>query len=401
MVRGRVVLDGIPHIQEVERLLEILRSIGVGVKWEGDRTLHIDTSGDLTLETIDRQACEQVRSSLLLLGALADRVKAYKLYTSGGCKLGERTVRPHLYVLEKFGVHVEVTSDYYDVKNRVDGGDRRVVMYESGDTPTENAIMVAVLTPGTTTITFASANYMVQDLCYFLCAAGAKIEGVGTTTLRITGVGALRKSVRYAIMPDPIEAMAFISLGVTTHSSLTITHCPIDFLELELEKLSVMGQQYKIQNERTTPNGNFRLVDIVLTPSSLRALPDKLYGRPYPGLNIDNVPMFIPLCTQAKGRSLIHDWVYENRAVYFMDLQRLGVNLVLLDPHRLFIEGPTRLQGAECICPPALRPGMAFLICMLAARGRSVLRNVYPIERGHEHLAERLRTIGANIDVVD
>lgn len=396
MIHDEVVLYDVPRIEEVFRILEILESIGVDVTWRDEYTVHVDSSKKLTMEHIHKKATEVTRSSLLLFGALAARERIYKIYKSGGCRLGARTVKPHVFALQKFGVSIESKAKYYEVKN-VPLKSAEVVMYESGDTPTENAIMAAVLAPGLTTIKFASSNYMVQDLCYFLNSAGAKIEGIGSTTLTISGVKKLTTIKKYHIMPDPIEAMSFIALAVSTKSSLTIQNCPLDFLELELEKLSVMGQKFSLKNKRVSENGKFNIVDIVISPSPLRALPDKIYGRPFPGLNIDNLPFFVPMLTQAKGRTLVHDWVYENRAIYYLELQKLGAHITLLDPHRVFVEGASQLKGNELMCPPAIRPAVAVLIAMLAARGKSVLRNAYPIERGYENLALRLTKLGADI----
>lgn len=396
MIRGDVIFERMPRIQEVDRFLEILDSIGVKAKWKGEHTLVLDTRTRLQMEAIDRAACEKIRSSLLLLGALSGREKRYRLYRAGGCKLGERTVRPHLYALRKFGVDVTSRPKFYEVTSEL-RAPARVVMYESGDTPTENAIMAAALAPGDTTITFASSNYMVQDLCHFLVSAGASIEGIGTTTLKIRGVKKLKNSARYSVMPDPIEAMSFIALAATTKSKLTILGCPMDFLELELEKLSIMGQKFSVSDERRV-GGHTRVADVTILPSRLSALPDKLYGRPFPGLNIDHLPLFVPILTQARGRSLVHDWVYENRAVYYLELLKLGAKITLLDPHRIFVEGPTALRGNDIVCPPAIRPTMAILIAMLGAKGTSVLRHTYPIERAHEKLVERLRAIGAEIE---
>lgn len=397
MVRGKVILRDVPHIEEVFRILEVLTSIGVKVEWVGKRALKIDATRDLCLENINRRACEMTRSSLLLLGALAAREKNYKIYKSGGCRLGARTVKPHLFALEKFGVEVASRLNYYEVKNRpLHSSD--MVMYESGDTPTENAIMAAVLAPGKSVIKFASSNYMVQDLCHFLVKAGVKIEGIGSTTVKITGVKKLRPVSDYHIMPDPIEAMSFFSLAIVTRSPLTVKNCPLDFLELELEKLSVMGQKYKLLDKRLSENGKFVIVDVRFEPSSLTALPDKIYSRPFPGLNIDNLPLFVPILALAKGRTLVHDWVYENRAVYYMELQKLGAKITLLDTHRVFVEGPTKFRANELMCPPAIRPAMAVLVAMLAAKGKSVLRNSYTIERGYENLVARLEKIGAKIE---
>jgi len=396
MIKGKTVLYDMPRIEEVYRILEILTSIGVKIAWLDEHTLSLDTSAKLQMDKIDKKATEITRSSLMLLGALAAREKEFKIYKSGGCRLGERTVKPHLFALEQFGVSVESKNKYYDVKNKplkaVD-----IVMYESGDTPIENAIMAAVLAPGVTTIKFASSNYMVQDLCYFLQSAGAKIEGVGGTTLRITGVSKLSDVKKYNIIPDPIEAMTFIALAITTKSEMTIKNCPMDFLELEMEKLRVMGQKFQIKDRRKSANGKFDIVDIKFAVSELQALPDKIYGSPFPGLNIDNLPLFVPILTQAKGRTLVHDWVYENRAIYFLDFQKLGANLTLLDPHRVFVEGPTKPRGSELMCPPAIRPAVALLVAMVAATGKSVMRNSYTIERGYEDLAGRLAKVGVKI----
>ena len=400
MLKGKSVLKDMPRLQEVDRILEVLVSIGVKAKWKDRHTLALDTRGPLQMDKINRAACEATRSSLLLLGALAGREKNYKLYKSGGCKLGRRTVRPHLFALNKFGIQVDSKEKFYDVKNQPLKSSE-IVMYESGDTPTENAIMAAVLAPGKSVIKFASSNYMVQDLCYFLNSAGAKISGIGSTTLVIDGVKALHDVKAYFVMPDPIEAMTCVALAITTKSKMTIANCPMDFLELELEKLRVMGQGMKIKNKRLSKNNKFNIADIEFEPSKLIALPDKIYGRPFPGLNIDNLPLFVPILTQAKGRTLVHDWVYENRAIYYTELQRLGAKITLLDPHRVFVEGPTKFSPAEIMCPPAIRPAVVVLIGMIAAKGRSVLRNAYTIERGYEDLAQRLKKVGVKIERVE
>jgi UDP-N-acetylglucosamine 1-carboxyvinyltransferase len=335
---------------------------------------------------------------LTFLGALAQRETSYKLYKSGGCKLGARTVRPHLYALNKIGVDVVSKNAYYEVKNgNLKSG--RVVMYESGDTPTENAIMAAVCAPGTSVIKMASANYQVQDLCFFLIKAGAKIKGVGTTTLTITGVKNLKSVNRYPIMPDPIVAMTYLSIAITTKSHLTIKNCPLDFLELELLKLETMGQQFVLKHKRKSKNGKFVVVDIEIIPSKLKALPDKLECRPFPGLNIDNLPLFVPILTQARGRTLVHDWVFENRSIYFSELKKLGAHIDSIDIHRVWVEGPTTFLPNNLEAPPALRPAVCVLIGMLAAKGTSILRNNYQIDRGYENLYEVLNKVGARIEV--
>ncbi len=399
MIRGKVRLTDVPQIEEVHRIVELLRSIGVSIEPHDGNGLAIDASKPLNLKDIDPEACRRTRSSLMLLGALSARAKRYKIFKSGGCKLGARSVRPHIYALNKLGVHAVSREGFYDVTNKpLRAAD--IVMYESGDTTTENAVMAAVLAPGTTTIKMASANYMVQDLCYFLVKAGARIEGIGTTTLTIHGVKKLKSVDTYPIMPDPIVAMTMLSIAITTRSPLTIRNCPLEFLELEVCKLEVMGQKLTLKNKRISKNGHFAVVDIVVTPSKLTALPDKIYGRPFPGLNIDNLPLFVPILATSEGRTLVHDWAFENRAVYSLELQKLGAKITLLDPHRIWVEGPTSFVPNEIIAPPALRPAVNVLIAMLAAPGTSILRNTYEIDRGYERLYETLNAVGADITFI-
>jgi len=336
----------------------------------------------------------------LVFGALAKRTRQYRLYKSGGCRLGARTVRPHLYALHKLGIKISSRASYYEVKNGSLRG-QEIVMYESGDTATENVIMAAVLAKGRTIIKMASANYMVQDLCYFLQKAGANIQGIGTTTLIIDGVKRLKSVKRYPIMPDPIVAMTFLSAAITTGSTLTVKNCPLDFLDLELCKLEYLGQKYVIENKRRSKNGKFTIGDIHVSRSQLKALPDKIYGRPFPGLNVDNLPLFVPILTQAQGRTLVHDWAYENRSVYFLDLQKLGARITMLDSHRVWVEGPTIFVPGELKCPPALRVAVIILIGMLAAPGKSILYNTYVIDRGYENLYQTLNKAGAEIKVFE
>lgn len=400
LIKGKSSFSNMSHVDEVVKLLRLLETIGVKVTWNGESEVEIDATLPLKMDNIDKKLCSAMRISLLFFGALAARQKQYRVYKSGGCKLGARSIRPHTLALEQFGVQVVSKREYYEVKNAPLKG-AYVVMYESGDTTTENAIMAAVLASGHTTLKMASANYQIQDLCHFLVKAGAKIKGIGTTTLEIDGVKALKPVKNYEIIPDPVDAMAWIALAVTTKSPLTVKNCSLEFLELELEKLRVMGQKFRLINERLQGTGRFRVADIVLEPSTLKALPDKIYGRPFPGLNIDSLPFFVPIATQAKGQTLVHDWAYENRALYSLEFQKFGSNVILMDPHRLLVQGPTKLLANEAMCPPAIRPGMAILIAMIAAKGKSVLRNVGPIERAYDNLIGRLQHIGVKIERFD
>ena len=240
---------------------------------------------------------------------------------------------------------------------------------------------------------------MVQDLCLYLQLLGVGIEGLGTTTLVVHGRPVLDADVDYTISEDPVEAMSLLTAGIVTGSELTVCRAPIDFLEIELAVLAEMGLRYELSPEYLADNGHTRLADITISPSVLQAPIDKIHPMPFPGLNIDNLPFFAVIAAQAEGATLIHDWVYDNRAIHLSDLTRLGADVRLLDPHRVLVNGPTRWSSAEVVCPPALRPAVCILLAMLAAKGTSVLRNVDIIARGYEHLYERLIEMGAEIEV--
>ena len=257
--------------------------------------------------------------------------------------------------------------------------------------------MAAALHPGVTTIVGASPNYMVQDVCFFLESLGLKIEGIGTTTLTVHGKTEIDEDIEYSPSEDPIEAMSFIAAALTTHSEITIRRAPIEFLEIELEILKSMNADIRRSREYPASNGRTRLVDLSIKKSDLIAPTDKIHPMPFPGLNIDNLPFFSVIAASARGRTLIHDWVFENRAVYTTDLTKLNARVELLDAHRVYVEGPTNWRPAELVAPPALRPAVVILIAMLAAPGASILRNTYPIDRGYQDFAARLRQLGADI----
>ena len=396
--RGKTTLRNMPKIEEVNRVVEVLQSIGVVVRWLGS-DIELTPPKKLRMDKLNTASAVRTRSVLMLMGPLIHELPLFRLPYPGGCKLGRRTVRPHLFALEKLGVKIRATKgNYHITASGLHPAD--IVLYEAGDTVTENALMAAARVPGTTIIKFASANYQVQDVARFLVSLGVRVDGIGTTTMTVFGKQDIRKDIAYEPSEDPIEAMLFLSIAATTNSSLTIERCPIDFLEMELLKLEKMGFRYKVLRRYKARNGATDLVDIKTLPSKLVALEEKLHAQPYPGLNIDNLPFFAPVATQAKGTTLIHDWVYENRAIYYMELAKLGANIILADPHRVYIEGPTELRGAEVVCPPALRPAVIVLIGMLAARGTSILRNVYSINRGYEDLVNRLNRLGARIDIL-
>jgi UDP-N-acetylglucosamine 1-carboxyvinyltransferase len=385
----------VPKIEEVHRLVEVLRSIGVTAVWE-DRDLVLIPPAKISLETIDAEAATRTRSILMFIGALVHLFPSFSLPQSGGCTLGLRSVRQHLWVLEKFGVSIETLTDKYEVTNS-GLSPATVILYEASDTATVNALLAAAKIPGTSIIKYASANYQVQEVCGYLRALGVGVEGIGTSTLTVTGIAEINTDIEYTVAEDPTDAMFFIAAAAVTKSELAIEKAPIEFLEVELFVLEKMGLKFKTAPAGVSENGITKLADIRISPSELVAFPEKIHARPYPALNIDNLPFFAVIATQAKGTTLIHDWSYEKRAIYYTELDRLGAETVLFDPHRIQITGPSRLKPAELVCPPALRPATILLIAMLAAPGRSVLRSVYSINRGYEGLVERLGTLGSSV----
>ena len=399
---NKTTLVHLAHIEEVYRIIEVLESIGVKAEWVNKgRDLELTPPKKINIANLDIEAARRTRSIIMFMGPLLHRFKEFKLPYAGGCSLGSRTVEPHLHALKEFGLEVDAKSEsgFYLAKVKsIRPSDKKIVLIERGDTVTENAIMAAALHPGKTTIVGASPNYMVQDVCYYLQKLGVKIEGIGTTNLTIYGVDKINKAVKYAPGEDPIEAMSFIAAGIATKSDIEVKRVPIEFLEIELETLRSMGQRMEISEEYLGENEHTRLVDIKLKKSTLKAPVDKIHPMPFPGLNIDSLPFFSLIAATAEGRTLIHDWVFENRAIYSTELSNLNAKVELLDAHRIFINGPTNWRPAEMMAPPALRPAVVIMLAMLCAPGKSILRNVYSIARGYEDFANRLRKLGADIE---
>ncbi len=390
-----------PRIEEVNRIIEVLESIGVNVKWHEGNDLEIRRPEELKLEDMDKDAARKTRSVLMLIGSIMHDSESFKIPYAGGCKLGERTVEPHLFALQEFGVDIVATQGHYNVtvNKRAPG---ELTLYEQGNTVTNNVLMAAARTGGTTNVQSASGDYMVQDLSYFLQKLGIKIEGVGTPFLKITGVaGKIKKNITYAPTEDPIEAMFFITAAVVTNSEITIERLPYRWIALELLKLKKMGLEYTMSEPYKAGNGVVDLADVTIHKhdGKLTALADKIHPNLYPGLNPDNLPYFVLIACVARGRTLIHDWMYENRAIYYTELTKIGAQVELADPHRLYVLGPTKFSRADVVTPPALRPASLLLIGMLASNGVSTLRGIYTIQRGYEDLAERLNSLGAHITV--
>ena len=218
--KGKTTLRHIPRIEEVHRLIEVLESIGVGITWHGS-DLTITPPKKFDLSRIDVEAARRTRSIVMFIGPLIHHLRSFSLPQSGGCKLGSRTVQPHFFALEHFGVDIKTTDDAFVVKTNPKNANE-IILYESGDTVTENTLFAAALTPSTTIIKYASANYMVQEMCAFLSLFGVKIEGVGTTTLCVTGVKEMNQDISYTLSEDPTDSMFFLAAAIVTNSAITI-----------------------------------------------------------------------------------------------------------------------------------------------------------------------------------
>lgn len=396
--RGRTVIKNVPRIEEINRVIELFEAIGVSIKRVGAKDLEVRVPKKIDIKGLQSEAFSQIRSGLMMIGPLLHYEKEFKMPHAGGCKMGERTISGHKYALEEFGAKIETDADYYHISHKkLHSAD--IVMYEMSDTATINTLLAAAKIPEKTIIRFASANYQVQDVCFFLERLGVQISGIGTTKLEIVGVKEIDVDIEHYVSEDPTEAMFWLAAGIVTKSNLDIKRCPIDFLSLELLKLEKMGLKYEVTERYKSKNNKTDLVDLKVKPSKLRALDDKIHAQPYPGINTDNLPFFATIAVMAEGTTLIHDWMWENRAIYFTELNRLGAKIDLADPHRLFVTGPSKLKATQIVCPPALRPATIILVAMLAAPGKSVLRNVYSIRRGYEDIAERLNSLGAKVTV--
>ncbi len=377
------VLSNVPLIEDVFRMLEILESIGAEIEWRDKRTVAI-TNRDIDPEKMDIEKVKRIRSSILLFGSLSARFDAFSLYHPGGCVIGARPVGTHFDALEKLGVRITQQEKGY----RVDASERKpakVVLREMSVTATENAMMLAAGMSGKTTIRIAAAEPHVEDLGRFLVAMGADIKGLGTHTLEITGTGTLA-GAEHAIIPDANEAATFLILGAATGSTLTVRHAREDHLDIVIEKLREFGADFIIEEDAITVVPGKRLCAIT-----------KLDTRTYPGVPSDVQAPFGVLATQAEGDTLIFDTIFEGRFNYVPELEKMGARATVLNPHQVIVRGRTELHGTT-IRSYDLRAGVSLIIAALCAKGKTVIEDIYQVDRGYERIEERLRKIGAHIE---
>jgi len=392
------IIDNLPLIEDVFRMIEIMESMGAKVKWLDKRQIKVEAK-NLDPSKMNYDLICQMRSSILLMGALIGRFSEFKIPQPGGCIIGSRPVEPHLNALKALGVEIEQKNNFYYLKRKKLIG-QKIVMSEMSVTATENALLASVLANGVTTIKCAAAEPYICDLGYFLNKMGAKISGLGTHTLIVKGVKKLRgnlKGTRHFLMPDPIEMGTFISLAVASRGEIIIKNIVPEFIEAELLKFKEANANFKLSQSRNfSPGWGYKIAEIKIKPTTQLKAVKKVHNMPYPGFAADNLSPFAVLMTQAEGTSLIHDWMYENRLKYIDELNKMGANAIICDPHRALITGPTPLYGTK-ITSFDLRAGISLIIAALIAKGQSEILDAYQVDRGYERIEERLENLGADI----
>ena len=394
--KEKITLHNVPVIEDVKKMIQILSSMGSKVVWLDKNSLQIENE-NIDPSKIDMKLVSAMRSSILLMGALVGRFGKFTIKEPGGCQIGSRSMDVHFLAFEKLGIEVkrDEKDDRYFHLEKKRPADEEIVFKEFSVTGTENILLASALKQGKIKLKIAAAEPSVQDLCWFLQAMGAEIEGIGTHDLTIKGANELR-GCQYHIMPDPIETGTFICLAGATKSKFTIKNTAPHFMALEMEKYKEAGLKLNIKYLDSSFNEHYKLADIEVNGKVELKSVKKIHDMPYPGFAPDLIQPFAVLMTQAEGTSLVHDWMYDGRLKYVAELKKMGANIVVSDPHRIVVIGPSPLFGKE-ITSFDLRAGATLIIAALAASGTSVVSNIYQVDRGYERLDERLSKLGANI----
>lgn len=384
LTQEECIIDNIPVISDVLKMIEILQSMGVEVEWLGEHKIRVKAGSNVDPDKMDFSIVGHMRSSILLLGSLLARFKKFKIRQPGGCIIGSRPVGVHFDALEALGATITQDKAFYNFKaNKLIG--KTIVLREFSVTATENLMMAAALAEGTTTIKIAAIEPHVQDLARFLIKMGARIKGLGVHTIEIKGVEKLH-GAKHKIISDPIEAGTFAILAAATKGKVRINNVNLHELDLVLEKLKEMGVRLETEENR-----------LIVLPSIKLNSVKKIEARTYPGVPTDLQAPFGVLATQADGTTLIHDTMYEGRMGYINELNKMGANAIICDPHRALITGPTPLYGQD-ITSFDLRAGATLIIAALLAEGQSTINKIEQIDRGYEKIEERLKDIGADIE---
>lgn len=384
-----VILHNVPDIIDVQTMIRLLKSLNVQMTYLNDTTVKLDAN-DIKPADLDPNLCRKIRASILLAGPLISRVKEIYLPPPGGDVIGRRRLDSHILAFSQLGVITQYSNNLFHFKvDQLQGAD--ILMDEASVTGTENAIMACVLAKGQTTLRNAASEPHIQELCQFLNTLGARIENIGSNTLHITGVDRLHGG-EFSIGPDYLEVVSYIGASVVTHGSIRIKDAGVkhlDMVKLVMNRLGVTwdedGDDIVVPEKQT----------LVIEPDLGNAIPE-ISVMPWPSFPTDLMSIAIVLATQSKGSILFHDWMYPSR-MYFTDkLVGMGAQIVLCDPHRCIVQGPTDLSG-EYLESPDIRAGMALVLAALSAKGESVIRNVGQIDRGYQQVDEKLKNLGAHI----
>ncbi|UZE93450.1 MAG: UDP-N-acetylglucosamine 1-carboxyvinyltransferase [Candidatus Nealsonbacteria bacterium] len=376
------VIDNLPHCLDVLNLIEILKEMGAKVEWMGPKKVKINPK-NINPNKIPSGLFEKMRVSVLLIGPLLTRFKKFKVPHPSGDKIGLRPISAHLEALKSFGVKVKQGNEFYYFKAPKEIKGKNIVLKEFSVTATENILMLAAKAKGKTKIEIAACEPQIQDLGKFLEKMGVGIKGIGTHTIEVEGKNKLQ-GAEFSISPDPTEAGTFVIAFAITGGEGKIKNVNPEHLSFFLEKMKEIGVNLEIKKNK------------ILVKKSKKISPSKIQILPYPGFPTDLQPETSVLLTQAKGKSLIHDPLYESRFNHLHELRKMGADIEITDPHRALVFGKTKLIGNK-INAPDIRAGAALILASLIAKGQSLIENVYQIDRGYEKLDEKLRKLGAEI----
>ena len=387
-----VTLTNVPRIRDVEALVELIRSAGVGADWTARNSLAIHAKS-LRSADLDPRLCASIRASILLAAPMIARCGAVTLPPPGGDVIGRRRLDTHFLALQQLGVEFKLDEAYQLRAPKLTGAD--VFLDEPSVTGTENALMAAVAASGTTVLRNAASEPHVQDLARFLVAMGAEIEGVGTNTVTVHG-GRTLSGASYEIGPDHIEVGSFIGLAAVTNSPIRIERAGVEHLRSILLGFERLGVNCRVEGD-----------DLIIDKNQPRKIQSDLGGhvpkledQPWPAFPADVMSIAIVTATQCEGVILMFEKMFESRMFFVDKLIGMGARIILCDPHRAVVIGPTQLRAAN-VESPDIRAGMAILIAAMAAKGESVIDNVRQIERGYERIDERLNKLGARIQRVE
>lgn len=383
-----VVLRNVPQIRDVHAMRKLIESLGAVIEELESHTWRITTK-ELTASHLDPDLCRRIRASILIAGPVLARAGGLKLPPPGGDVIGRRRLDTHILALRALGANITYDR-VFDIKTSgLHGAD--ILLDEASVTATENALMAAVLAKGKTHIRNAASEPHIQELCHFLNALGASIDGIGSNSLQITGVPRLHGG-EYTIGPDLLEVVSYIGAAVVTHGTILIHDAGVQHLEMVGQVFQRFGVHWEVNGNNLIVPANQKLT---VVPDLDGAVPE-IKTNVWPAFPTDLTSIAITVATQASGSVLFHDWMFSGR-MYFTDkLVGMGARIILCDPYRCLVQGPTQLYG-EKLESPDIRAGMAMLLAALGAEGTSTIRNIVQIERGYENVDEKLRGLGAKI----